>query len=160
MDNILEKNEFEESYSKIKEVQENIKKILESLVNEYDDLKKQEKIIMNQFIELSNMSDIHNSDNNFINYQTSMLSKSKLLKEFKQMQTQNRYKQSMVLRNIQEISKSQVIQPKQMQDIINMKKRLELDQTIHTNKTESNISISGLTIQDIIRIGEELAIKK
>ena len=149
---------FEFSYSKIKDLQFEIQQLLYSLIRDYEESKQDEERTNKEIKQILSKSET--SQTNLLK-QNDILKKTKIIKELKQLLIQHRIKQSMLLRNISEITKSQVVQPKQMQDIVQLKKKSDLDVYGPQNQNiqeDGSISLSGLTFQDVIKIGEELSL--
>lgn len=149
---------FEFSYSKIKDLQFEIQQLLYSLIRDYEESKQDEERTNKEIKQILSKSETLQTN---LLKQNDILKKTKIIKELKQLLIQHRIKQSMLLRNISEITKSQVVQPKQMQDIVQLKKKSDLDVYGPQNQNiqeDGSISLSGLTFQDVIKIGEELSL--
>ena len=151
MNVINESLSFNEPYSKLKDTENELKILINHLIQDFYNIKNKENDINDKIDQLINAdtSDMSNMENqNFI------LKKQKLLKEYRGLLQQYRSKQSMLLRNLTEISKSVVDQPQKMQSIIEQKQKSE---NSISELSESNLS--KLTFQTVITIAENLMTK-
>lgn len=151
MNVINESLSFNEPYSKLKDTEKELKILINHLIQDFYNIKTKENDINDKIDQLINAdtSDMSNMENqNFI------LKKQKLLKEYRGLLQQYRSKQSMLLRNLTELSKSVVDQPQKMQSIIEQKQKSE---NSISELSESNLS--KLTFQTVITIAENLMTK-
>lgn len=151
MNVINESLSFNEPYSKLKDTENELKILINNLIQDFYNIKTKENDINDKIDQLINAdtSDMSNMENqNFI------LKKQKLLKEYRGLLQQYRSKQSMLLRNLTELSKSVVDQPQKMQSIIEQKQKSE---NSISELSESNLS--KLTFQTVITIAENLMTK-
>lgn len=151
MNAINESLSFNEPYSKLKDTENELKILINHLIQDFYNIKTKENDINDKIDQLinSDTSDMSNMENqNFI------LKKQKLLKEYRGLLQQYRSKQSMLLRNLTELSKSVVDQPQKMQSIIEQKQKSE---NSISELSESNLS--KLTFQTVITIAENLMTK-
>ncbi len=151
MNVINESLSFNEPYSKLKDTENELKILINHLIQDFYNIKNKENDINDKIDQLINAdtSDMSNMENqNFI------LKKQKLLKEYRGLLQQYRSKQSMLLRNLTELSKSVVDQPQKMQSIIEQKQKSE---NSISELSESNLS--KLTFQTVITIAENLMTK-
>lgn len=151
MNAINENLSFNEPYSKLKDTEKELKILINHLIQDFYNIKNKENDINDKIDQLINAdtSDMSNMENqNFI------LKKQKLLKEYRGLLQQYRSKQSMLLRNLTELSKSVVDQPQKMQSIIEQKQKSE---NSISELSESNLS--KLTFQTVITIAENLMTK-
>ncbi len=151
MNAINESLSFNEPYSKLKDTENELKILINHLIQDFYNIKTKENDINDKIDQLINAdtSDMSNMENqNFI------LKKQKLLKEYRGLLQQYRSKQSMLLRNLTELSKSVVDQPQKMQSIIEQKQKSE---NSISELSESNLS--KLTFQTVITIAENLMTK-
>ena len=151
MNVINESLSFNEPYSKLKDTEKELKILINHLIQDFYNIKNKENDINDKIDQLINAdtSDMSNMENqNFI------LKKQKLLKEYRGLLQQYRSKQSMLLRNLTELSKSVVDQPQKMQSIIEQKQKSE---NSISELSESNLS--KLTFQTVITIAENLMTK-
>lgn len=151
MNVINESLSFNEPYSKLKDTEKELKILINNLIQDFYNIKNKENDINDKIDQLINAdtSDMSNMENqNFI------LKKQKLLKEYRGLLQQYRSKQSMLLRNLTELSKSVVDQPQKMQSIIEQKQKSE---NSISELSESNLS--KLTFQTVITIAENLMTK-
>lgn len=151
MNVINESLSFNEPYSKLKDTEKELKILINNLIQDFYNIKTKENDINDKIDQLINAdtSDMSNMENqNFI------LKKQKLLKEYRGLLQQYRSKQSMLLRNLTELSKSVVDQPQKMQSIIEQKQKSE---NSISELSESNLS--KLTFQTVITIAENLMTK-
>ena len=151
MNAINESLSFNEPYSKLKDTENELKILINHLIQDFYNIKNKENDINDKIDQLINAdtSDMSNMENqNFI------LKKQKLLKEYRGLLQQYRSKQSMLLRNLTELSKSVVDQPQKMQSIIEQKQKSE---NSISELSESNLS--KLTFQTVITIAENLMTK-
>ena len=151
MNAINESLSFNEPYLKLKDTENELKILINHLIQDFYNIKNKENDINDKIDQLINAdtSDMSNMENqNFI------LKKQKLLKEYRGLLQQYRSKQSMLLRNLTELSKSVVDQPQKMQSIIEQKQKSE---NSISELSESNLS--KLTFQTVITIAENLMTK-
>ena len=151
MNAINESLSFNEPYLKLKDTENELKILINYLIQDFYNIKNKENDINDKIDQLINAdtSDMSNMENqNFI------LKKQKLLKEYRGLLQQYRSKQSMLLRNLTELSKSVVDQPQKMQSIIEQKQKSE---NSISELSESNLS--KLTFQTVISIAENLMTK-
>ena len=151
MNAINESLSFNEPYSKLKDTENELKILINHLIQDFYNIKTKENDINDKIDQLINAdtSDMSNMEN-----QNCILKKQKLLKEYRGLLQQYRSKQSMLLRNLTELSKSVVDQPQKMQSIIEQKQKSE---NSISELSESNLS--KLTFQTVITIAENLMTK-
>lgn len=155
MSEVLDFN-FAEPYSKLKVTQESLQDLIQNMIEEYYSIKSKELNLNTKIDDILSVTDTNSPISNMEN-QNMILKKAKLLKEYRSLLQQYRSKESMLLRNLTELSKSQVDQPFKMQGIIESKYKIDNNQT--TLQQTNGVSISGLSFQDIIKIGENLITK-
>lgn len=158
----IEIEKYNTQYNRMLNTSDDLKKLLDNLITEYQDCKDRRQKLETMLDSI--IEDTPNKDTNLVNWSVSM---GKTIREIRQVIKSLIYKERILLESITELSKSSILGPKNLSDIVSDLDRQKsnlLKNIILENKQGEfeNIqeTMGALTYATIMKIQEDVIQKK
>lgn len=147
---------YYQSYDNLLSNMEIVNSLYRELMEEYREAKKERKELEEKLNNLINQQLEPSDEKSIVN---EIVKRNKLINEIRQYLKSKMYKERSLLQNIIELTEHIIQLPKELQNIINLKDKIEVEKEkvrLSGSQEDEGISISGLSYQDLIDLSKKI----